>query len=301
MAAELASTRTVLVTGGNGYLGRQLIMALLDRGDRVVSVVRPSASQPPSGVGRIDWSGDAVKLRDSVAEWRPDAAVHLAAVSIGDHRTEDISPMVESSFTLGVQLLDALSAAGSRGLVRADTFWQHDSRTGEPVASSLYAAIKTALDPVAEFYAVRRGLASVSLELFDVYGPDDHRSRLIDTLVSLDPARSLAMSPGQQVMDLVHVSDVVAAFLVALDGIESGTLTGSTRYSVSTRDRRTLRDVVALVERTRETGLSIDWGARPYRECDVMVPCESCASLPGWAPRVTLSQGIADLVARATA
>jgi len=102
----------------------------------------------------------------------------------------------------------------------------------------------------------------------------------------------LAMSPGEQLLDLVYIDDIVAAFLLAAERLQAGQVVGHERYAVSSGHPLRLRDLVGLYAKVTGRSLPIEWGGRPYRPREVMVPWNTGAVLPGWAPKVGLVEGI---------
>jgi nucleoside-diphosphate-sugar epimerase len=93
-------------------------------------------------------------------------------------------------------------------------------------------------------------------------------------------------------IDLVHIDDVVAAFIVAGQRLRADLVTGMEDYAVCTGDLRSLRDIVELIGQTIQRPIAIEWGGRPYRPREVMRPWTKGRQLPGWQPRIQLEEGI---------
>ena len=100
------------------------------------------------------------------------------------------------------------------------------------------------------------------------------------------------MSPGEQMIDLVHVDDVVEAFVLSAQRLVSGTVEGHERYAVSSGRPIKLRELVELFVRVTAGPLAIEWGGRPYRDREVMIPWNTGSPVPGWQPKVGLEEGI---------
>ena len=103
---------------------------------------------------------------------------------------------------------------------------------------------------------------------------------------------SRTLSPGEQLLDLVYIDDVVDAFLMAADRLLAGQVAKSEKYAVSTGNPLSLRQVIELFEKATGQKLSIQWGKKPYREREVMVPWSLGEKLPSWSPKVSLWDGI---------
>lgn len=284
----------MLVSGATGFVGRHLAHHLIAAGGIILGcVVRPgselSALPPEAAVLRHD--GGTEQLHDIVRDFAPDCVVHLASHFIAEHQPQEVVPLVASNLLFATQLADAAAAAGVPRFVNTGTGWQHyEDAVYNPVC--LYGATKQAFDDILRYYREAAGLRVVTLELSDTYGPGDPRRKLVPLLVELArTGRSFAMSPGEQRISLVFISDVVAAFARAIDLAAELRPGEERRYAVTADEAPSLRALVALVEREAGRKLEIEWGGRPYRRREVMAPPRGLR-LPGWAPAVDLQTGI---------
>lgn len=295
-----ASQRRALVTGSTGFVGRHLAAALVRDGWHVHAVIRPESDPSPlaalgSQVTLHRHDGTTAGLCSIAAAALPHVAFHLASRFKSDHEPDDVGPLVDSNVRFPAQLLEALSRARVRCLVNTGTAWQHfEDRIDVP--ANLYAATKQALESILAYYIDAHGLEAVTLELYDTYGPGDPRSKILSLLrrASLE-GTPLSMSPGEQRVDLVHVSDVVAAFLLAAEHLLGGRCTGHERYAISSGQPLPLKELVARYERVLGRRIPVRWGGRPYREREVMVPWSRGAPVPGWRPRISLDEGLRSL------
>lgn len=292
-----ADAPVALVTGGTGFIGAHLVARLAADGWRVHVVSRHPRPDAP-GVRYHRAGGTTADWFTLLQHSRPQVVFHLATLFLAEHRAEQVDELLDTNVTLGTRLLEAMDQAGTRRLVNAGTTWQHRlPGSAEPHAANLYAATKQAFEAIVDYHAELRGLSAVSLRLFDSYGPQDARPKLLNLLLRLpSDAPALALSAGAQQLCLVHVHDVVDALLTAA-GLTSDTAPGHARHGLGGVPAHSLRDIVGLVEALRGHPLPVDWGARPYRPNEIMQPWQAMQPLPGWAPRIALRDGLAALVA----
>lgn len=282
----------MLITGATGFVGSHLARHLAAGGAAVGCIVRAaSAGGLPTGAVALRHDGTTDHLHDLVRGFAPDCIVHLASYFVAEHQPQDVAPLIASNLLFATQLADAATAAGVGQFVNTGTAWQHyEGAVYDPVC--LYAATKQAFDDILRYYRARSGLRVVTLELSDTYGPGDPRRKLIPLLLErIRDRQRLAMSPGEQRISLVFISDVVAAFARAIE-IVGGLCPGEERrFGVASLEQPSLRELVALIEREAGVTLDIGWGERPYREREVMRPWRGPA-LPGWQPKIDLRAGI---------
>lgn len=276
-----------LVTGATGFVGRHLVRRLVAEGAGVTALVRdPASSRLPAGVTPVAIPDDPADLVDAVKQAQPDICLHLATHFVAQHTLDDVGPLVAANVGFGMRLAEALVAAGSVPLIDTGTVWQHLG--GERFRpANVYAATKQAFADILAAYP----LPVARLTLTDTYGPDDPRPKLVPALVrAARTGEALAMGSGQQLVDLVHVDDVIDAFLQLAGDFEPATFVVSSGLPV------TVRDLVDIASLAAGRPLPVRWGARAERAVDAEAPRSPDPTLPGWQPRVDLITGLRPLL-----
>ncbi|OGU15855.1 MAG: NAD-dependent dehydratase [Geobacteraceae bacterium GWC2_53_11] len=286
-----------LITGGTGFVGSNLARRLVRDGWQVGIITIPN-----DNLDQIKDFADQVKLyvhdgstdrmHAIVAEAQPDVVFHLASLFLSEHTPADITRLVSSNVLFGTQLLEAMAAQGVAKIVNTGTSWQHyENKPYSPV--NLYAATKQAFEDILQYYVEARDVQAITLKLFDTYGPNDPRPKLFHLLDKIArEGTTLAMSPGEQMIDLVHIDDIVRAFVMAAERLMAGEASGHEKYGVSSEKPMPLKELVELYGCMIGSQLPIEWGGRPYRDREVMVTCTSLSILAGWSPEIRLEDGI---------
>lgn len=282
----------VLVTGGTGFIGRHLVRALAADGADVHVLTRESSQRRPDvpeGVTVHALPRPSVDVAALVDEVAPGTVFHLATHFVARHRPDELADMVDSNVTLGTVVAEGAVRVGAR-LVHTTSAWQHfDGAEYDPV--SLYAAMKQAFVDVLRYFQEVEGLDAREVCLFDTYGPDDDRGKLVGAL--LHHARqgtAVTMSSGRQLVDLTHVDDVVAALRAA--AAHDGPVT---RLVARGGAPLTVRELVDMVEEVSGRSLDVTWGAREDRPREMTRDWLVASDDIGWAPRVPLRDGLARL------
>lgn len=287
--------KSALVTGATGFVGSRLTHRLVRDGWAVHVLVRTSSSlhrlQAVSDrVSTVVDPGDVVQLAERLEGLDLDVCFHLAAHFVGQHTPRDIAPLIEGNVTLPTRLAEALGTRPELVFVNTGSAWQHVG--GEPYnPAALYAATKQACKDILRFYADIGAFRVVNLALFDTYGPDDPRPKLLALLRKAQASgTTLGMSSGRQLIDLVYIDDVVEAFLTAVDAPPSKEPVPE--YAVATGSPVSVRELVAAVQRATGAQVPVEWGVRPDRAKEMLAPWDVAPVVPGWTAKVSLDEGI---------
>lgn len=293
--------KCALVTGGSGYIGSRLVERLVADGWRVHAILRPSSSLSllESCSNRITihrHRGSMGEMLNIVAAAKPEVVFHLAAMAAADHRPENVDQMITGNVLYSTQMVEGMMQNGVKNLVNTETFWQYREGSDQYDPVCLYAATKQAFHDILRYYVKTGAIRAISLVLFDTYGPGDPRKKLFNLLKqAARENRPIDMTPGEQIVDMTHVDDVVEAYMCAASLLSKQDTSGPDTYAVTSGRRMKLKELVELA--ARETGISIhpNWGGREYRTNEVMVPWLG-KPLPGWRPKIDLEAGIREVL-----
>jgi UDP-glucose 4-epimerase len=298
------SGKTVLVTGGAGFIGSHIVDAVADRNDvRVLdSLSTGSRDRLPPEAELVE--GD-IRDRETLetAMEGVDVVFHKAAMVSVPASVEQPVACHEVNGTATLTLLEAARANDSR-VVFASSAAIYGHPDGVPISetapkrpASPYGLEKLTGDYYTRIYADRYGLDTVSLRYFNVYGPRQtggQYSGVISTF--LDQARSgdpiTVEGDGEQTRDFVHVDDVVQANLRAATTASTGT-----SYNIGTGSKVSIRELAETIKRVTDTDSEIvHTDPRPgdieRSEADITKAREGL----GYMPTVTLEDGLSQLV-----
>ncbi|MGI9860906.1 NAD(P)-dependent oxidoreductase [Moorella naiadis] len=287
----------VVITGATGFVGSNVARRLVTDGWDVHLIARTESNfslvqDILKAVTIHQHDGTTENMLDIFERVKPNIVFHLAALFLAQHEPKDIGPMIKSNVLFATQLVEAMIANGVYCLINTGTSWQHfENKEYNPVC--LYAATKQAFESILEFYVETTPLKVITLKLFDTYGPNDPRNKLFTLLRNVaKEEKSLPMSPGEQLINLVYIDDVVDAFVLAAERLQKGKVEKHEAYAVSSGTPIRLRDIVDIYSRIIGKDLPIEWGGRPYRNREVMVPWNNGMQLPDWQPKISIEEGI---------
>src|SRR5579872_2346612 len=299
-----------LVTGGAGFIGSNLVDALIARGDAVtvlddLSTGRRSNLAAAQSAGarllKVDVT-DTDAVESAFDHARPEIVFHLAAQI--DVRFSVAKPAGDAAVNvLGtIAVLQAALATGVRRVVNtstggglygdAEVLPTPEDHPVRPLAP--YGQSKQAAEGYCELYTRLHGLSTVSLRYGNVYGPrqDIHGEAGVVAIFCghlLDGTRPTVFGDGRQTRDWVEVSDVVRANLVAGDS----QITGAVNIGHG-RETSVLDLLSALSEVSSNVGMA-EARFAPERPGEVRRSCldvsRARAEL-GWETQMALRDGL---------
>jgi CDP-glucose 4,6-dehydratase len=309
--------RPVLVSGGTGLLGSWLTRGLLDRGARVVLLVR---DRVPDALVFSDGSADRCVLvsgdvRDGrtvervLTEYEVDAVFHLAAQTIVEHALRDPVGTFRSNVEGTWELLDACRRSGRpQRIVVASSDKAYGSQPvlpyteDQPLAGRHpYDVSKSCTDLITQSYAVSYDLPVVVTRCGNLYGGGDlNFNRLIPGTIraALEGTRPVLRSDGTPRRDYLYVEDAVDAYVATAERAhEPGVRGEAFNYSTET-PMDALQVTRGVLEACGRTDLEPDiQGTATHEIQDQYLAADKARERLGWRARVDFARGLEPTVA----
>ncbi|MCU4924878.1 NAD-dependent epimerase/dehydratase family protein [Halobacteria archaeon AArc-dxtr1] len=295
--------RTVLVTGGAGFVGSHLVDALAPENDvRVLDDLSTGRSglvheKATLVEGDVCEPSTLERAMEGV-----DVVFHQAAVVSVERSVERPVATNRTNLEATLALLEQARRADARVVLASSAaLYGHPaelpvSETTPAEPTSPYGIQKLAIDHYARRYAELYDLPTVALRYFNVYGPRQRGpySGVLSTF--LEQARAdeplTIQGDGEQTRDFVHVSDVVRANLAAATTDETGEA-----YNVGTGEATSIRTLAETVRQAVGSSSSIVHA--PPRDGDVRHSRADVSKAKrhlGFEPRLSLETGVRSLV-----
>jgi nucleoside-diphosphate-sugar epimerase len=290
----------IIVTGSTGFIGKALVKRLLNDGHKIHVIIRPhtDTSVIPKGVDYFVDKGNINDLKNFFLDIKPDGIIHLASLFLLQHQPEDIDALITSNVLFGTRLLEASAKSGVNWFINTGTFWQHYNNADySPV--NLYAATKQAFEDIAKYYYETQNINFVTIKLNDTFGSNDTRKKIFNLWKSLaDSTEPLGMSPGEQIIDISYIENIIDAYILLIEHAQADkehVYAGQT-FCMSANERMSLKELAKMYEEATNSTLNIIWGARPYRDREVMLPWDKGIPVPGWKQKISLKDAISKVI-----
>lgn len=304
---------TVLVTGGAGYIGSHTVLSALERGEKVVVLDNLSTGQHwlvPAGAKFIHGdAGDAALVARIIREEAVDAVLHFAGSIVVPESVQDPLGYYLNNTVVSRTLIETCVATGVRRFVFSSTAAVYGDPGAQAVREdapkdpvSPYGRSKLMTEWMLEDVSRATDLRFVALRYFNVAGADPmgrtgQVTRAPTHLIKRACQVALGVIPcleifgtdyptpdGTAIRDFIHVDDLVAAHLLALDHLRRDG--SSTICNVGYAQGFSVNQVVRAVEAVAGARLPIRLAPRRAGDpAQVIADNGRIMAQMGWTPR----------------
>lgn len=326
------ANKTILVTGGAGFIGSAVVRQLIARGDvRVVNLdkltyagnlatVREAADSPRYHFEKVDIC-DAAALKRVFDQYRPDAVMHLAAETHVDRSIDGPKTFIETNLIGTYTLLEearsywrGLSATQAQafrflhistdevyGSLGAEGYFTEDSPY-QP--NSPYSASKAGSDHLVRAWHHTYGFPVLTTNCSNNYGPYQHPEKLIPLMIfnALDGKPLPVYGTGSNIRDWLYVEDHARALCLVLAQGGIGEV-----YNVGGHNEKTNLEVVNticdLLDEMRPNAEGRSYHRliafvqdRPGHDQRYAIDASKIDAELGWRPQETFESGLRNTV-----
>lgn len=305
-------TSPVLVTGGAGYIGSHACKALAKAGytpityDSLVYGHQSAVRWGPFELGDI---ADRARLDNVITQHRPTAIMHFAAFTYVGESVQDPGKYYRNNVAGTLNLLEAARDHGIHRFIFSSTCATYGVPQQVPIREdhpqhpiNPYGASKWMIERILADFDRAHGLRSMSLRYFNAAGADpegetgedhDPETHLIPLVLDTAMGKRAAIQvfgddydtpDGSCIRDYIHVTDLAAAHVLALQALERGAATGC--YNLGNGQGHSVKEVIAMAQAV--TGKTISIQMAPRREGDparLVGDASRAISDLGWQPR----------------
>lgn len=245
---------SVLVTGGLGYVGRYLVRALAEQGNRVVSYNRDYAEGSPPGVELVQGElFDLPRMVDTLGRFEVERIIHTAAMSHPDLSIDLPITTFRANVEGTLHVFEAARMAGVKRVVNfsSECAYGHVEgpvREDSPLhPTTPYGVTKVSTELLGHVYNDLYDLDVISLRITEVYGPGNPMPEILRDIIKAAHMREpfKLQSGGDHGFHFVHVRDVAHAAMLAAFSAERE----QSVFNVTGGERHTLAETAEMIAR----------------------------------------------------
>lgn len=287
----------IMISGATGYIGISLIRELVKE-YQVYALVRKESDL--SVLNTLIDKECIIQINDgnvykTIRQAQPEYYINLMGKFIAEHSEDNLAELLEGNFDVPVMLLDAVCQAGCKKIINTGTYWQNfNGESSNPV--DLYGAVKNAFENIIKYYTETMGCRSITLKLFDTYGPNDKRKKLLTVLAEMKDGESIDLSDCMQKVYYCHIKDVVSAYIAAMGLLDAAKSRYMEEFAVRDKKPVVLKDVIVKLTKIMNKDIKLNFGMRENRKREIVNPEGIGKIIPGWECTVPLEQGLKEML-----
>ena len=309
---NIPKDKKILITGATGFIGSHLTRKLVEKGFEVGIIKRKKSNlwRISSLMNKLSIYDadlrDIHKVSEAISHFNPDVIFHLATYYAVEHKSEEVSLMVDTNVLGTIYLLESSRESKVRLFVNTSSCAVYkeskvklrENSCLEPI--NFYALTKLQAEQACSFYTKKYGLKTVTFRLFPPYGPADQERRLIPYAIkSFLEEKKLRLTTGEQKWDFVYIDDIIEAYLKLLN--MSNLPIEHEIFNIGTGNVVSVREVIERIKYIFGVALEPDWGVIPHRKSETWFLCadiNKAKNILKWQPKTQILREGLDLTVK---
>jgi nucleoside-diphosphate-sugar epimerase len=284
----------IIVTGSTGYVGRHLIPVLLGNGHEILELTRNmdrSLELFGEQTSKFNIKEEQSELKKKIEQFDPYILIHLAAFLSANDDYNTLNKLLDANIFYLCKVLDAVKDSKLKMFINTGTFAEYSKGDGELKPAYLYAATKMASRAFLDYYANIYKFKNINVVPYTIYGGTDTHKKIIDIIIdSIDSNLPIDLTPGEQILDFIHVDDVVDFYLHLVNNV--AILPQKENFELGTGKGYTLKELAFIIEQLTGKRTNINWGGKSYRPTDVMYAVANLTNIKKWKPQIDINKGV---------
>ena len=263
--------KTVLITGGMGFIGQNIINCIKDSYNLIIIGRKEIKKISDFKYYKCDIS-NLEELEKVFKSENIDSVIHLATYYKPIHTKEDISSMIDTNVKGLNNILELCLIYGIKSIINTGSCFEYGNKktiwkeTDKLDPWGLYAETKILAEDLVNFYC-KKGLNVISFRLFPPFGPYEKPTKIIPYVITnAIKNNKIELTYGEQKWDYTYSKDIAESYKLALET----SIKGHEIINISNNKPISLKEIVIKIIELTNSKSKIIFGAIPYRDKEIM-------------------------------
>ena len=271
--------KKILITGGSGFVGYNLILRLVNKHNLIIVVRKKNKKLThlikKKKIKLIIYKSPS-QINNQLKKIKVDTVIHCATHYCKFHKFSDIKKMNDSNIVLGNIILENYNKIKFDKFINFTTVWEsYNGIKGKP--ANLYAAYKQSFSKILNYYDLLfKKTKFYNLFLSETFGKNDNRKKIISVLKNNYKNNKVSKIISKNLyLNLLNVEDITAAIEVILNNkVKAG------EYVLKNRVFTKISDLIKLIEKKKSNKIKIVWQSTEV----IKEKLYKYKNLPYWKP-----------------
>ncbi|MDP2090208.1 MAG: NAD-dependent epimerase/dehydratase family protein [Candidatus Gracilibacteria bacterium] len=260
---------TILITGGTGFLGSNIIRKILENNIYNIVLLKRSTSNTENiklllkNESLKIYNIDQIDLNDIFKDNKIDIVFHTATCY--GRNNEKITKIIESNLILPLKLLELCTE------YRVSTFFNID--TTLPNGINYYVISKKQLLEYGKKFSDDTDLNFINIKLEHIFGPGDDESKFVGMIINKikNNENYIDLTFGEQKRDFIYIDDVINMLLILINLNINININGFQEYEIGTGNTIEIKELVKKIKKILKSKIQLNFGKIEYRKGEQMI------------------------------
>lgn len=262
------------IIGSSGFIGKSLKLYFeKEKKYKVIKFVSFKKTKK-------NWTN---KVCSQIKKIQPEIIINCSADQDLNDNYKSINNLIKSNILATSLFLNQFSKNNpSKLYISFGTKYEFDkNKKFNPL--NFYATTKHASDLFLKYYSIKKGITTISLKIFDTYGQNDKRKKILNLLKKAYKNRkALNITDGNQYLDFVHIDDLCNLIKIICDDVINKKIKGFNTYTVSSLKPTKLKSLINILNKNLKFKLKVNYGKIKYKNNQLFEPQIKYKNYPGW-------------------
>ena len=292
----------VIISGGSGFLGSNIIKSFLESGHQVLTLLRPNSNtfRLETFISHQNYSSlnfDSIDFNEKISNFNPEIFIHSAWKGV-DNLTRNENQCIEENINFLIRCLNISKSSGCKKWIGIGSLTEYGNLNRKYVENdnlepnTPYANSKLAAMYLSKSICLTSGISWNWIRLGSIFGEGDNENWLIPYLIkSLKSNSSPSLTKCEQIWDYLHVEDAAEAIVTLAGENCSGVFNLCSSIPIK------IKDIVDLV--FKHSNLTPGVGEKKYSANQLMFMVGSNEKIKkslNWKPKRVFEKEILKLI-----
>lgn len=272
----------IAIIGSTGFIGKNIYKKLYKNPE--LEIIKFSSFNKYKN----RWIG---KIKKDITKERPNLIINCSADQNLNTSNNELLDQLNSNLYSNIFFLkESLKYKNFKGYISFGTKWELINLKNKKLIN-FYTATKKANDIFFNYFSNFNAVI-ISLKIFDTYGRNDKRKKLLNQLkFAYKNQTNLKITEGKQYLDYVHINDLCELVEKIIFDIKNKKISGFKTFTVSSGKPIRLLNFISFLNKTLKKKIKISFGKK-YRKNEFLSKIKKFNNYPSWKPKVDFKEEI---------
>ena len=284
--------KNILITGSSGFLG-SYISINLSKKNQILTFDRKIQKRKNKNIKSYLYPKSIKEYVVFFKKHKIDIVIHNAGYFIKQHKTSDINKLIDVDIKKTLYLFEASKLANVKNIISFGSYWQFYSSISKFSPANLYACTKQSIYTIAQHYLKDCKISHLQLIIFDTYGKNDIRKKIINILLKINKKQKLTINNPNTKIYPLYIEDVFRAVNHSIEYMLKKKKPFNKQFSIRPNKPIKIFELVDKISKLRKINLH-DFIIYK-KKINKTLFGSKITKLPFWKPKYELDKGISKL------